>query len=283
MTLALLFGLSSSAVFQGADIKAEGSAWTDPNLGTYEIEGACSVSVSAISCWNPKGAPSEELAQKVRKYLEMPQVTVDVRMGVKNRLVVGKWTPKDQKEVSGLGIAPTDLQGTWNVIGCVVFAKPEQKTTSVRLGITHFADPGVQLTPKAGSKVILDGKEVKISKIVKTKGGRLNTLGKDPDERLSWRIYLESDLKLIEYKSSVVAKSGKNLPFVNAKGKFLPEPTLVKDDPLVGTTRVGFDMVRQKDVWIDTNIDPAELKHIVFQGQRKVSVVFSDIALDPKN
>lgn len=61
------------------------------DIGSVELQGACSVTPDTVSCWDVKGKPDADLAEKVKAYyIVNPNTELRYRFGFKNRVVVFK-------------------------------------------------------------------------------------------------------------------------------------------------------------------------------------------------
>lgn len=289
--------------------------------GKAELVGVCKVSETEVGCWGPDRKPKSDLVEQLKAALEKQDYSnIPVRYGKKTRLLVFRFTlpPYNSARTEGVlndhftngnsfdfrtSYSSEPDQPRVSMRAAIVTTEKSQQTASVALSISRSAPPSEPLKIEDGASVTYLGRTTKIVKIVKSQldpavygvnaGNRwiVYFSGEgDGTAQLSWSAVDKNDIPI-----SAVDEAGKPIyvdpavltnlrnPQIDYTGN---RPTTPKPNVFVATigNSLGFpyyyNMPSQSNVFT-TNIDPAEIKHVILRGSGSQSVKITGIPLDP--
>lgn len=263
----------------------EGAAqwkWSEKGQGSVTIKGVCSIDPDQVTCWDKKGKRDPALAKTVADDLTKSSTNVEARFGGKNRYLIAEV----KNERNGLGINfATDKGSAYQTGKFVLFnTPPELKSASLTIAYRTISKKSPKLEPKEGAKFSSGEMSVEVSKIVPSKTGGMAFGLVTRIDMPTWRIYLDAkggDLNKI--RLNPITKEGKQFIFVDGRGRPIPGETApVRANPAGRILQLMRPL--GGDGWyIDTNIDPTELKAIEFQSIENREHKIENIPLDPAN
>lgn len=279
------FALMTIALGAAVCFAYEGAAqwkWSEKGQGSVTIKGVCSIDPDQVSCWDKSGKRNPALAKAVADDLAKNSTQVEARFGGKNRYLIADI----KNERNGLGINfATDNGLAYQTGKFVLFNTPANlKSGNLTIAYRTIGKKAPKLEPKEGAKFFSGEMSVEVSKIVPSKTGGMAFGLVTRMDMPTWRIYLDAkggDLNKIRLKP--ITKDGKPFVFVDGKGRPIPGETApIKDNP-AGTILQLMRPLGGDGWYIDTNIDPNQLKAIEFQSIENREHKIENIPLDPAN
>lgn len=275
--ITIAFGAAFCLAVEGADPWK----WSEKGQGSVSIKGVCSIDPDKVTCWDKAGKQDKRLAESVASELIKSSTKLEARFGSKNRYLIADI----KNERGGMGINFASDTGMAYQSGKLVLMAMPQDSKSANLKIVYrklLKNPP-KLEPKEGATFTRDGQTVSIVKVTMAKAGG-QAFGIVSDREMPvWRLFLDvkgMDMGRVSLKA--IPADGKEFAFVGPNGRPIPGQTArTTDNPVIPIMQLMMPF-GEKTWYIDTNIDPAQLKAIEFRSIESREYKIENIPLDPK-